>query len=44
MLVFLGKGKLILIIIMSRDYDIDYFELICKLEKRFNFVDLLEIL
>lgn len=29
---------------MSRDYDIDYFKLIRKLEKRFNFVDLPETL
>lgn len=29
---------------MSRDYDIDCFELIRKLEKRFNFVDLPETL
>lgn len=39
-----GKASEFYTTIVSRDYDIDYFELIRKLEKRFNFVDLPETL
>uniref|UniRef100_K1PRF6 Uncharacterized protein n=1 Tax=Magallana gigas TaxID=29159 RepID=K1PRF6_MAGGI len=39
-----GKASEFYTTIVSRDFDIDYFELIRKLEKRFNFVDLPETL